>query len=383
MMDKRYFTEDHEVFRKSVRSFVEKELLPFSAEWEEQGDFPTQEVFKKLGDLGFLGIEYPEEYGGSGADFWYTVVFYEEMVNCGSGGVEMAVMVQKDIAPPYIEKAGTDEQKKRYLTSAIKGDIVVALGVTEPGAGSDVAGIRTVAKKDGSDYVINGTKIFITNGCKADVVVLATKTNPDAGHQGITLFIVETKTKGFSVGKRLKKLGHWTSDTAELILEDVRVPKEAILGEENMGFYEIMKNFQRERLVAAVATVAGAQRVWEETLKYTQERQVFGRPVCKFQVNRHKLVDMLTEIEAARQLTYYSCWKYAQGIDATKEISMAKLYSSEMANKVAYHCLQLYGGYGYMMEYPVQRAYRDFRLIPIGGGTSEIMKEIISRLSGI
>lgn len=382
-MDKRYFTEEHEIFRKAVRNFVEKELTPHAEEWEEQQDFPTREVFKRIGELGYFGIEYPEKYGGSGADFWTTVVFYEELVHCGSGGVAMAITVQKDIAPPYVYKAGTEEQKLKYLVPAIKGEMICALGVTEPGAGSDVAGIRTRAVKDGSDYVINGSKIFITNGCKADFVVLATKTNPEAGHQGITLFIVETKTKGFSVGKRLKKLGHWPSDTAELVFEDMRIPKENMLGEENMGFYEIMKNFQRERLVAAVATVAGIQRAWEMTLEYTKQREAFGRPICKFQVNRHKLVDMLTEIEAARQLTYLACWKFSQGIDAVKEVSMAKLYSSEIANKVAYHCLQLYGGYGFMMEYPIQRVFRDMRLMPIGGGTSEIMKEIIARVEGI
>lgn len=378
-MDKRYFTQDHNIFRKSVRNFVEKELAPYATEWEEKEDFPTRDVFKKIGDMGYFGIE----YGGSGLDFWYTVVFYEKLVHCGSGGVSMSIMVQKDIALPYIDKSGTDEQKKKYLVPAIKGNLIGALGVTEPHAGSDVAGIKTTAKKDGNSYIINGSKMFITNGCKADFVVLATKTKPDAGHQGITMFIVDTKTPGFSVGKRLKKVCHHTSDTAELSFDDMKVPKEAMLGEENMGFYEIMKNFQRERLVAAVATVAGAQRIWDETKKYVLERQAFGKPIGKFQVNKHKMVDMLVEITCARELTYLACWKFANKIDVISEVSMAKLYSADMANRVAYQCLQLHGGYGLMMEYPIQRAFRDFRLMPIGGGTSEIMKEIIGRVIGL
>lgn len=382
-MDTRYFTEEHEILRKSVRDFVQKELAPNADKWEEEEDFPTREVFKKIGYLGFIGIEFPEEVGGSNADFFSTVVFFEELVGCGSGGVMMSIMVQKDIALPYIDKGGTKEQKEKYLVPGIKGELIGALGVTEPGAGSDVAGIRTFAKKDGNDYIINGSKIFITNGCKADFVVLATKTTPDAGHQGMTMFIVETKTPGFSVGRKLKKLGHRTSDTAELVLEDVRVPKDAMLGGENMGFYEIMKHFQRERLVAAVATVSGAQKAWEQAFKYAQERQQFGRPISKFQVTRHKLVDMLTEITCARELTYYASWLYSQKKDATKEVSMAKLYSADMANRIAYQGVQIHGGYGYMMEYPIQRSFRDFRLMPIGGGTSEIMKEIISKLLGL
>ncbi len=382
-MDKRYFNEDHEVFRKSVRNFVEKELTPHAQEWEEKEDFPTREVFKKVGDMGYFGIEFSPELGGSGLDFWYTVVFHEEFVQCGSGGVDMSVMVQKDICLPYIDKGGTEEQKKKYLVPSIKGELIGALGVTEPFAGSDVAGIKTTAKKDGDCYVINGSKTFITNGCKANFVVLATKTNPSAGHQGITMFIVDTKTPGFTVGKRLKKVCHHTSDTAELAFDDMKVHKENMLGGENGGFYEIMKNFQRERLVAAIATVAGAQRVWDETKKYILERYAFGKPIGKFQANQHKMVDMLTEITCARELMYSACWKFANNIDAVVDVSMAKLYSSEMANRVAYQCLQLYGGYGLMMEYPIQRAYRDFRLMPIGGGTSEIMKEIIRRLIGL
>lgn len=382
-MDKRYFNEDHEIFRKSVKNFVEKELAPHAQEWEEKEDFPTREVFKKVGDMGYFGIEFSTELGGSGLDFWYTVVFHEEFVQCGSGGVDMSVMVQKDITLPYIDKGGTEEQKKKFLVPGIKGDLIGALGVTEPFAGSDVAGIKTSAKKDGDYYVINGSKTFITNGCKADFVVLATKTNPSAGHQGITMFVVDTKTPGFMVSKRLKKLGHHTSDTAELAFDEMRVPKENIIGGENAGFYEIMKNFQRERIVAAIATVSGAQRIWNETKKYILERYAFGKPIGKFQVNQHKMVDMLTEITAARELTYLACWKFANNIDAVVDVSMAKLYSSEMANRVAYQCLQLYGGYGFMREYPIERAFRDFRLMPIGGGTSEIMKEIIRRLIGL
>ncbi len=382
-MPSQYFNEQHEIFRKSVREFVEKELAPHADEWEEKEDFPTREIFKKVGELGFLGLRFPEKYGGSEADFFTEVVFVEEIGRCNSGGVAMSILVQAFMTLPYINSFGTEEQKLEYLVPGIKGEKIAAIGVTEPDAGSDVAGIKTTAVRDGNNYIINGSKIFITNGCKADFVIVAAKTKPEAGHNGISLFLVDSNTPGFSVGKRLKKLGNKTSDTAELFFSDVKVPANKLLGGENMGFFGIMKHFQEERLVAAIAAASDAKRLWELGYKYALERKAFGRPIGKFQANRHKLVEMLAEVESAQQYTYYACWLFDKGIDCIKEVSMAKYLTSELINKIAYNVLQLHGGYGYMDEYLISRAYRDVRLLTIGGGTSEIMKEIVGKLLGL
>jgi len=376
-----YFTEEHEMFRKTVRDFVQKELAPHAEEWDKAEEFP-RDVFKRMGELGFLGIRYPEEYGGAGLDYFYSVVFAEELAGCGLAGLVMATLVQSDMGTGPLHLIGSDEVKRKYLAPAIRGEMIASLGITEPGAGSDVASMQTTAVRDGDEYVINGTKMFITNGTRADFVTLAAKTDKEAGHQGISMFVAPTNLPGFSVGRKLDKVGNRVSDTAELIFEDYRIPADNLLGEEGKGFYTAMVNFQGERLIAAIASVAGAQRMLNLTLEYAQQRVQFGRPIAKFQVTRHKFADMATEIEAARQLAYHAAYLFNTGQDCIKEVSMAKLFCCESAFKVMDRCLQIHGGYGYMTEYPVSRAWRDARLSTIGGGTSEVMKEIIGRLMG-
>jgi len=377
-----WFKEEHEIFRKTVRKFMETEIAPYAQEWEEKKDFPDW-VFRRAGEMGFLGITYPVEVGGSGCDYFYKVVFCEELPRCECGGVGMALLVQTDMGSPPIHILGTKEQKEEYLVPIIKGEKICAIGVTEPNAGSDVAAIRTTARKDGGDYVINGTKMFITNGARAHVITLAAKTDPSKGFDGISLFLVDTHLPGFSVSRRLEKMGMHASDTTELIFEDVRVPRDKLLGEENRGFYEVMINFQGERLVAAITSVAGAAHVLSKTIRYVKEREVFGRPLSKLQVTRHKIADMVCEIEAARQYVYYCSWLFDQDRNPAREVSIAKVIASEMALRVINQCLQLHGGYGYMSEYGIERAYRDARLATIGGGATEVMKEVIGRMEGL
>jgi alkylation response protein AidB-like acyl-CoA dehydrogenase len=382
-MDSRYFTAEHEAFRKTVRGFVEKELIPRIDEWEEREEIP-REIFSRMGQLGFFGLRFPEEYGGSGADFFFSVVFAEELARCGSGGLTSSIMVQSDMVTPIIYRLGTEEQKQHYLIPGIKGEKLYALGITEPNAGSDVSGIQTYAVRDGDEYIINGSKIFISNGCIADCVMLAVKTDKQVkGSRGISLFLVDKERTGFSVGRKLRKMGRWCSDTAELSFEDCRVPRSSLLGKEGEGFYQIMDHFQGERLLIAVRCVSMTQKVLEDTVKYAQERIQFGQPIGKFQAIRHMLADMSTEVEAARQLTYYAAWLYNQGFKAVKEISMAKLFATEMANRVTNNALQIHGGYGYMLEYSVQRVFRDLRCESIGGGTSQIQREIIGKELGV
>jgi len=374
------FNQEHETFRQSVRHYVQKELLPHHEAWERAKGFP-KEVFRQLGELGFLGIRYPESLGGSGLDYWYTVCFFEELLRCRMSGLSMDVMVQSEIATPVIGVLGTDEQKKEFLMPAIAGEKVGALGITEPDTGSDVANIKTTARKEGDDYVINGAKMYITNGSKADFITLSVRTG-EAGHKGISLVTFPTDTKGFEVGKKLEKLGMASSDTALLFFDNCRIPQRYCLGEENRGFRYIMENFQGERLGAAVTCVAESQYMIEDALKYGRDRQAFGQPILSFQVWRHKFAQRLTELEAARQLTYHSADLFNRGQACVTEISMAKLYTSELANQIAYDCLQFHGGAGFMQEYDISRSYRDLRLIPIGAGTSDVMREIIAKNSG-
>jgi citronellyl-CoA dehydrogenase len=376
-----FFTEEHDMFRKAVRSFVEKELAPYADEWEEAEIFP-REVFRKAGEQGLLGLHYDNELGGMGLDYWYTVVYAEELVRSHCAGVNMALMVQSDMATPVIHDLGTREQKEEFLAPAIKGEKIAALGVSEPGAGSDVASIRTTAKKDGGDFVINGSKTFITNGTRADFITLLVKTNPEAGYGGVSILIFPTNTKGYSVGKKLKKIGNWASDTAEIHFDNCRIPQRYLLGEEGQGFYYLMQNFQGERLIASVAACAGSQLLLEEGLKYGNERHAFGKPIVKFDWLRHHFAQFATELEAARRLTYFACDLFNRKVPSVREVSMAKLFAGELANKIADRMLQFHGGYGYMDEYHVSRAWRDLRLITIGGGTSEVMREIISKLEG-
>jgi acyl-CoA dehydrogenase len=375
------FQPVHEDFRKTLREFIENELAPHADEWEEAEDFPY-EYFRRMGELGFLGMQYPEEYGGDN-DVLAEAVFHEEMPRCGSGGVAAALGAHIAIAMPQINKFGTPEQKEKYLVPGIRGEKIGALGITEPGGGSDVAGITTYAVRDGSDWIINGSKTFITNGVKCDWVVVAAKTDRDKGYGGISQFVVDRGTPGFETSKRLKKLGWKASDTGELSFMDCRVPGDALLGEVDRGFYQIMANFAWERLTLALGSVSGAQMLLEGTMEYAKERQAFGQPISKFQVIAHYFADMATRIEAARRLTYHALELYVQGQNPIKEVSMAKLFACDVACEVSDQCLQIFGGYGYMDEYPVSRSFRDMRLGPIGGGTREIMREIISKMMGL
>lgn len=374
----RYFTQDHEIFREQVRAFVEKEIHPHIDQWEQEELFPKS-LYRRMGELGFLGIRYPEKYGGSSGDIWMTLVFCEELCRSRALGLPMSILVHTDMSSTHIARYGTDEQRQKYLVPMITGEKVCAIAVSEPAAGSDVAGIQTTAVKDGDSYVINGAKIFITNSVHADVFCVAAKTVKDAGHRGISMFIVERETPGFRLAKKLKKLGNNTSDTGELVFDEVRIPRRNLIGEEGRGFYYIMGNFQDERLIAASMAVGAAQQAFDDTLRYVRERHTFGKRVIDHQAVSHRLADLATELEAARQLTYYAADVLQRGGDASTEVSMAKLFASEMANRLAYQCLQLHGGYGYMQEFPIERYFRDIRLSPIGGGTSEIMRDIIAR----
>ena len=374
------FTEEHEAFRKTVRAWVEKELTPHALEWDRAGIFP-KEIFKQAAELGLLGINHDPKYGGSGLDYWYVTVFAEELVRSHNAGVNMALLVQGQMATPIINEIGTDEQKREFLAPALTGEKIAALGVSEPGAGSDVANLKTTARRVGDDYVINGSKMWITNGTRADFITLGVRTG-DPGYGGISLLTVPTDVKGFSVSKKLDKIGNLSSDTAILFFEDCRVPARYVLGEENEGFYHIMTNFQGERLTAAICATASMELMIADAIRYGHEREAFGKPLIKFQVWKHKFVEHLANIEAAKRLTYHAVDLFNAKENPVKEISMAKLVAGDLAQKVAYDCQQFHGGMGYIEETDIARAWRDIRLITIGGGTSEIMKEIISKLVG-
>ncbi len=376
------FNQDHEVFRGSIRRFVEKEIVPFIEGWEKAGEIPRF-IVQRTGDLGFLGAKFPEKYGGSGGTFIDDAIVVEEFARCGSGGVATALMATTSIAVTPISRFGSEDQKQRYLKPVIEGRMTGALGITEPEAGSDVASLRTVARREGDEYVISGSKMFITNGANADFFCVAAKTDMTIGYKGISLFIVDTKTPGFSVGRRLKKLGWRASDTAELFLDNVRIPVANRIGEENMGFYYVMQNFQWERIVMALSSVTMADSALAAAMKYSGERSQFGHPIQNFQVLRHKMVDMAVDIEKARNLTYWSLYLYQEGKECTTETTMAKSLAGEMVRRVTDATLQIFGGAGYMMEYPVQRYWRDARIMSIGGGTTQIMNEILVKQLGI
>jgi citronellyl-CoA dehydrogenase len=385
------FREEHDQFRKTVRQFCEKELAPYADEWEKAEIFPN-EVFKRAGELGIFGAHYPEEVGGAGGDFWFSVVKSEELPRCTMAGVSMGLLVQGDMATPVIADLGTKEQIAEFLTPAIHGEKIAALGVSEPNAGSDVAGIQTWAKKDGDDYVINGAKTFITNGCRADFVTLLVKTNPDAGAHGCSFFLVPTKTKGFSVSSKLKKIGNHSSDTAELSFEDMRVPKRYLLGEENMGFMYLMQNFQSERIIACTSCVAGLGLMMESSIAYGRDRKAFGKPIIKREYWQHKFVDLAAKLEAARALTYKGAAEYNEDkyvkkgqvdFETVKLISMAKIFVGELGTEIADQCLQFHGGWGYIEEYHIARAWRDQRLFRIGGGTTETLRYYTAKLMGL
>ena len=381
------FSQEHEDLRESMQAWVTNELYPHRNEWEET--YWPNSAMERAGELGYLGLCFPEEYGGQGGDYYYSLVRAECMSYSGSGGTNMAFAVQSDMVLPPIHLLGTEEQKQRYLVPGLKGEKVGSLGITEPGAGSDVAGIRTTAIRDGDEFVINGSKTFITNGTRADFIVLVCKTNPEERHAGITLFVLDLRddegnlVPGFSVSAELEKMGMHASDTGELAFEDVRVPASAILGEEGKGFYHIAWELQGERLVAAAGCHAGAERMIEKAIEYAKEREAFGRPIGKFQALRHKIAEMATKTEAAKALTYATAWRFANGEYPVREITMAKLNASRVACEVADDALQIFGGYGYMKEYEIERAYRDVRLNRIGAGTDEVMLDVIGRSYGL
>ena len=376
------FTDEHEQLRESIRRFVIKELQPHADEWEET-TFPDW-VFKRMGELGFLGLDKPEEYGGQGGDYYTSLVLAEEIAHSHSGGLAMGIAVQTDMTIPPILAFGTEEQKQQWAAPAIAGEKILCLGITEPDAGSDVAAIKTRAVRDGDEYVINGSKTFITNGHRAHAIVLVT--NTDAGselHDGFTLFLVPMDLPGVTREKKLEKLGMHASDTALLAFQDVRVPASAVLGQIGKGFYHIMWELQGERLIGAAASVAGAQQVFDRTLQYAKERIAFGRAIGHFQVTRHKFAEMATKIETARQLVYTTAWRFHNGEYPVREITMAKLHAARIAVEVADECIQIHGGNGYMKEYGIERTWRDLRLNRIGAGTDEIMLDVIGRSYGL
>ena len=376
------FTDEHEELRQSIRRFVARELRPYSQQWEDERWFPN-EVFHKLAAVGFLGLKYPEEYGGEGGDHLHDAVLIEELPRAGSGGVSAGIGGHIGIATPPIWKFGTEDQKQRFLVPAIQGEKIGALGITEPDAGSDVAAIRTLARRVDGGWVVNGSKTFITNGVRADFVVTAVKTTEEGGHHGISFLLLEKDMEGYSVSKKLEKMGWHASDTAELSFQDVFVPEENLLGEENRGFYLIMANFQWERLAMALGSVGSMQAILERTLEFALEREAFGRPISKHQAIRHKIAEMAVKLESGRALTYDALRRFMQGEEPLREVTMAKLKTQRDCFEVADEALQIHGGAGYMKEYEIERVARDARLGPIGGRTDEIMKEMLGKTYGL
>jgi alkylation response protein AidB-like acyl-CoA dehydrogenase len=375
------FGEDHERLRESIRAFVDREIVPHVEEWEET-TFPDS-IVRRMGDLGLLGLSVPEEYGGQGGDYFTNLVLAEEIARGGSGGLLMGLSVHTDMVIPPILEFGTEEQKRTWVTSGVSGRQVFCLAMTEPDAGSDLAGTSTRAVRDGDGWLINGSKTFITNGHRAAMVMLLARTDPDAGHDGFTVFLVPMDTPGVLRERRLRKMGMHASDTALLAFQDVRVPGSAVLGEVGKGFYHIMWELQAERLIGAAGCLAYAEYAFDRALEYARERAAFGRPIGSFQAIRHKFATMATRIEAARQLIYATAWSYANGDYPVRQISMAKLNAAQTAWEVADQCVQIYGGAGYMREHPVERVLRDIRLYRIGAGTDEIMLDVIGRSYGL
>ncbi|HEX9890038.1 MAG TPA: acyl-CoA dehydrogenase family protein [Nitriliruptorales bacterium] len=381
------FTEEHESLRGAVRRWAEDEIAPNAEQWEADEWFPD-EVFRRAGELGFLGLTVPERYGGQGGDYWSTVVRAEELARGRSGSVSMALAVQSDMATPPILKFGTEQQKQDYLVPSVTGEKIACLGITEPEAGSDVARIRTRAQRVSDGWVINGSKMFITNGVRADYCTMVVRTSPadegdGLGWSGISLFLVDTDLDGFHVSRKLDKVGMRASDTAELSFTDLHVPDTALLGTEGQGFKQIMWELQGERLISAIGAVAGAQFMFERGLEYSRQRHAFGRPIGSFQVQKHRLMDIATRVGASRRLVYEACDRWNRGEYAINEVAMVKLDTAQLSFWVADEVMQLFGGYGYSQEFPIERAWRDSRLMRIGGGTDEVQREIISKLMGL
>jgi alkylation response protein AidB-like acyl-CoA dehydrogenase len=375
------FRDEHAMLRRTIRTFVDKEVAPHVDAWEEAGRIPRA-FWRRLGELGLLGLEFPVEYGGGGGDFLSSVVLGEEMARCRSGGVAFSVLVHTDMSSPWLTRYGSETQKRQYLPGIVKGETVCALGITEPGTGSDMANLSTRAVRKGNHYLLSGSKIFITNGVYGDLYFVAARTatgTVERRHDGISMFLVERGLPGFTVSRKLDKMGMRASDTAELAFHECPVPAENLLGVEGRGFQQLAAGLQRERIMAAVLALSGAAQALEDTMAYLRERQAFGEPLSRKQALRHRVAEMATENEAARHLVYHAAACYNAGDDCITEVSMAKLFATEVANRVAYQAVQLHGGYGYMREFPVERFFRDVRLWTIASGTSEIMKEIIAK----
>ncbi len=376
------FSEEDRIFRRTVRTFVDEELNPHVDEWEAEGIVP-KEIYRQMGELGFLGIRYPQRYGGAEADIWTTVVFCEEMGRCRSRGLTMGTLVHTDMSSPYLAQFGNEKLKAKYLPAMTRGEQIGAIGLTEPSGGSDLANMRTTAKHQGSRYLLNGSKVFITNALNADLFFVAVKTSPEQGHHGVSMLIVERETPGFTIEPMKKKLGMLASDTGELTFENAPVPAENLIGEENKGFYYIMQSLMNERFVACAAITSSAQQALEDAIQYAQDRELFGLKLSEFQVTRHKLAQLQTKLEAARRLVYYAAQQEAAGEDWSTAVAMCKAFCADVTNEVADACLQIHGGYGYIEEYDIARFYRDIRLWKIGGGSTETMYEIIAKRMGI
>jgi len=377
-MNSMYFTEEHELFRQSFRDFLHKEVVPHIEKWEKTGTI-ERFIWEKFGEMGFFGLNYPEAYGGMNLDLFYTVIFLEELQKVKSSGFAAAMWAHAYLAMTHLNAEGDERIKQEYLAPSIAGKKIGALCITEPFGGSDVAGMRTVAVRNGDKFIINGSKTFITNGVYADYYVVAAKTNPELGNKGISIFLVDAKTPGISATK-LDKLGWRASDTAELAFDNVEIPVENLMGEEEKGFPYIMQHFALERLIMAINAHARAEYAIEYTLEYMSQREAFGSPINKFQALRHTMVEHATEVEHCKIFNYAAVARLNKGEYVVKEATMAKLKSTKVADLAIYDCLQMLGGYGYMEEYPLARLLRDSRLGPIGGGTSEILKEILSKM---
>ena len=377
-MNSMYFTEEHESFRQSLKDFLQKEVVPHIEKWEKTGTI-ERFIWKKFGDMGFFGINYPEAYGGLNLDLFYTVIFLEELQKIRSSGFAAAMWAHAYLAMTHLNVEGDERIKQDYLAASISGDKIGALCISEPFGGSDVAGMKTTATRQGDKFIINGSKTFITNGIYADYYVVAAKTNPELGNKGISIFLMDTKTSGITASK-LDKLGWRASDTAEIAFDNVEIPAANLMGEEGKGFSYIMQHFAFERLIMAVNAHARAEYAIDYTIQYMSQREAFGKTIDRFQALRHTMVDHATEVEHCKVFNYAAVARLNQGEYVVKEASMAKLKSTKVADEAIYSCLQMLGGYGYMEEYPLARLLRDSRLGPIGGGTSEIMREILSKM---
>lgn len=373
-----YFTEEHEFFRKSFQDFLKKEVVPHIDTWEQTGTI-DRFIWEKFGEMGYFGLATPEAYGGMDLDIFYTIIFIEELQKINSGGFAAAIWAHEYLAMTHLNKEANEAQKQKYLVPSVTGEKIGCLCITEPFGGSDVGGMRTTAVKKGDTYVINGSKTFITNGVYSDYLIVAAKTSPELGNKGISIFVIDRDLPGISATK-LDKLGWRASDTAEIAFDNVVIPAENLMGEENLGFPYIMQHFALERLIMGVNAHARSEWAIEYTIGYMKERTAFGKPISKFQALRHKVADLASEVEMAKTFNYVTAKRLDDGEYVVKEATMSKLLSTKIADQVAYDCVQLLGGYGYMEEYPLARNLRDSRLGPIGGGTSEILREIISKM---